>query len=197
LDETVIKQLTGGDSISARFLYGEHFEFTPQFKIWLGTNHKPTIRGRDEGIWRRIKVIPFIVSIPLEQQDHNLRDKLKQEASGILNWALEGLAQWQAKGLDEPELVKDATKEYRTDQDVLAHFIASECIEGANEESPAHDLYQAYKKWAEETNEYVMNERGFSIALTERGLHKVRRCDGNWWKRIYTRSVQDVYVSER
>lgn len=184
LDETVIKQLTGGDSITARFLYSEHFEFTPQFKLWLGTNHKPTIRGQDEGIWRRIKIIPFPVSIPLEQQDHNLRDKLKQEASGILNWALGGLAQWQAKGLDEPETVKGATKEYRTDQDVLAHFIATRCIEGADEESPAHELYKAYRQWAEETNEYVKNERGFSNALSERGLHKVRHCDGFLWKGI-------------
>jgi putative DNA primase/helicase len=184
LDETIIKQMTGGDTVFARFLYSEGFEFTPQMKLWLGTNHKPTIRGQDEGVWRRIRLIPFTVSIPLEQQDHNLRDKLKQEASGILNWALEGLVQWHAKGLEEPAVVKDATNDYRTDQDVLAHFIATRCIEGDDLESPARDLYQAYKKWAEETNEYVMNERGFSNALSERGFRKVRLCEGNMWKGI-------------
>jgi putative DNA primase/helicase len=73
LDETVVKQMTGGDTITARFLYGEHFEFTPQFKLWLGTNHKPTIRGQDEGVWRRIRLIPFTVSIPRHKQDHTLR----------------------------------------------------------------------------------------------------------------------------
>jgi putative DNA primase/helicase len=184
LDETIIKQMTGGDTVFARFLYSEGFEFTPQMKLWLGTNHKPTIRGQDEGVWRRIRLIPFTVSIPLEQQDHNLRDKLKQEASGILNWALEGLAQWHAKGLEEPAVVKDATHDYRTDQDVLAHFIATRCIEGSDVESPARDLYQAYKKWAEETNEYVVNERGFSNALSERGFQKVRHSGGNIWKGI-------------
>jgi putative DNA primase/helicase len=184
LDETIIKQMTGGDTVFARFLYSEGFEFTPQMKLWLGTNHKPTIRGQDEGVWRRIRLIPFTVSIPLEQQDHNLRDKLKQEASGILNWALEGLVQWHAKGLEEPAVVKDATNDYRTDQDVLAHFIATRCTEEDDLESPARDLYQAYKKWAEETNEYVMNERGFSNALSERGFRKVRLCEGNMWKGI-------------
>jgi putative DNA primase/helicase len=186
MDETAVKQLTGGDTVTARFLYSEHFEFTPQFKLWLGTNHKPTIRGQDEGVWRRIRLIPFTVSIPLEQQDHNLRDKLKQEASGILNWALKGLVQWRANGLQEPAAVKDATKEYRTDQDVLAHFIATRCIEKADTESPARDLYQAYKQWASETNEYVMNERVFSNVLAERGFKKVRHGAGMVWKGIVT-----------
>jgi len=184
LDETVIKQLTGGDTIAARFLYSESFEFTPQLKLWLGTNHKPTIRGQDEGVWRRIRVIPFTVSIPDEQQDHYLRDKLKLEASGIFNWALEGLTKWQADGLKEPAVVKDAITEYRTDQDVLLHFINNRCFENFEVESPARDLYQAYKQWAAETNEYVMNERGFSRALDERGFKQVRYSAGKVWKGI-------------
>jgi putative DNA primase/helicase len=186
LDETVVKQMTGGDTVTARFLYGEHFEFTPQFKLWLGTNHKPTIRGQDEGVWRRIRLIPFTVSIPRYKQDHTLKDKLKLEAPGILNWALEGLAQWQANGLQEPVIVKNATKEYRADQDVIGHFLDARCTKEAGLESPARELYQAYKQWAEQTGEWVLNERVFSNVLAERGFKKVRQCAGNVWKGIAT-----------
>jgi putative DNA primase/helicase len=94
------------------------------------------------------------------------------------------LAQWQASGLQEPAIVKDATDEYRTDQDVLVHFIATCCIQKAGIEASARELYQAYKSWAEETNEYVMNERGFSTALAERGFKKVRHGAGMVWKGI-------------
>ena len=96
--ESVVKQLTGGDTVSARFLYSESFEFVPQFKLWLGTNHKPKIVGADDGIWRRIRLIPFTVQIPKERQDRDLAKKLKAEAAGILNWALEGLRQWREDG---------------------------------------------------------------------------------------------------
>jgi putative DNA primase/helicase len=120
--ENVVKQLTGGDTITARFLFQEYFEYRPQLKLWLATNHKPAI-GQDDGIWRRIRLIPFIVRISPEEEDKNLREKLKRGASGILNWALEGLAQWRASGLQEPAAVKDATKEYRADQDVIGDFL--------------------------------------------------------------------------
>jgi putative DNA primase/helicase len=193
LDETVVKQMTGGDTVSARFLYGEHFEFTPQFKLWLGTNHKPTIRGQDEGVWRRIRLIPFTVSIPRTKQDHMLKDKLKLESPGILNWALEGLAQWQVEGLQEPAVVKDATKEYRADQDVIGHFLDARCAKEAGLESPARELYQAYKLWAEQTGEWVMNERFFSNALAERGFKKVRQSDGMLWKGITTLPGEEAY----
>ena len=182
--ESVVKQLTGGDTITTRFLYQDYFEFEPQFKLWLGTNHKPVIRGQDVGIWRRIRVIPFTVSIPLDQQDHDLKRKLKLEAPGILNWAIEGLAQWRAGGLQEPAVVKDATKEYRTDQDVIGHFLDTRCVEEVSLESPARRLYTAYKEWAQETNEWTMPERKFSTALRERGFKKDRHGAGMVWKGI-------------
>ena len=184
LDETVVKQMTGGDTVTARFLYGEHFEFIPQFKLWLGTNHKPTIRGQDEGVWRRIRLIPFTVSIPHNEQDQMLKGKLKFEASGILNWALKGLAQWRAEGLKEPTVVEEATKEYRAGQDVIGHFLETRCVEEEGLESAARELYTAYKQWAEETCEWVMNERVFSNVLAERGFKKVRHGGGMVWKGI-------------
>jgi putative DNA primase/helicase len=182
--ENVVKQLTGGDTITTRFLYQDYFEFEPQFKLWLGTNHKPVIRGQDVGIWRRIRLIPFTVSIPLDQQDHDLKRKLKLEAPGILNWAIEGLGQWRAKGLQEPAAVSDATKEYQANQDVIGHFLDTRCVEEDGVKSSARSLYTAYKEWTQETNEWTMSERRFSTALTERGLKKVRHGAGIMWEGI-------------
>ena len=176
--ENVVKQLTGGDTITTRHLYQDYFDFEPQFKLWLGTNHKPVIRGQDDGIWRRIRFIRFTVSIPPAQQDRELKRKLKLEARGLLNWALEGLAQWREQGLKPPAMVEEATKEYQADQDVIGHFLDARCVEQVGLESSARDLYQAYKQWAEQTGEWVMNERRLSNALADRGFKKVRQCAG-------------------
>lgn len=108
--ESFVKQITGGDTVTARFLYTEYFDFKPQFKLWLGTNHKPTIRGTDEGIWRRIRFIPFTVCIPHEKRDRKLLEKLKAEGAGILRWAIEGLMEYQNGGLQEPATVNNATE---------------------------------------------------------------------------------------
>ena len=105
--------MTGGEPVSARYLYGEFFEFHPQFKLVLATNHKPEIRGTDEAIWRRIHLVPFGVTIPKPEQDKRLLDKLKAEAAGILVWALEGCMEWQTDGLMPPQAITEATKTYR------------------------------------------------------------------------------------
>lgn len=190
LDETLVKQMTAGDTVTARFLYSEHFEYKPQFKLWLGTNHKPTIRGQDEGVWRRIRLIPFTVSIPLEQQDRNLIEKLKPEAPGILNWALKGLAEWWANGLQDPALVKKATKDYRMDEDVMGSFIEEKCVRKG--QVTASDMYKAYRDWAEHGGEFELNQRRFSNALIERGFEKARRNTGFVWKGIRLIEGDDV-----
>src|ERR1035438_4827060 len=99
LDEAKIKQITGGDTVTARFLNKEFFEFRPEFKIWLATNHRPTIKGTDDGIWRRIRLVPFAVQIPEDKVDQRLRGKLVAEASGILNWMIAGLEDYRSGGL--------------------------------------------------------------------------------------------------
>jgi putative DNA primase/helicase len=109
LSEPLIKKITGNDQMTARFLYGEFFNFTPAFKIWMATNHKPVIKGTDYGIWRRIKLIPFTTRIPEEKQDKHLELKLREETSGILNWLLEGIALWKREGLKAPKAVLLAT----------------------------------------------------------------------------------------
>ena len=113
LAESLMKQLTGNDTITARFLYAEHFDYKPQFKLFIRANHKPVIKNTDEGIWRRIRLIPFTVTIPEEERDKRLLQKLKDELPGILAWAVEGCLEWQQYGLGMPEEVKQAVKEYR------------------------------------------------------------------------------------
>jgi putative DNA primase/helicase len=184
LAESVVKQITGGDTVTARFLYSEHFEFKPQFKVWLGTNHKPDIRGTDEGIWRRIRLVPFTVCIPNEKRDRKLGEKLKAESAGILKWALEGLVQYHEHLLQEPNCVSKACAEYREDQDVLRQFVASCCVTIADAKVPARALYTAYRTWASEAGEPTINERQFSKALAEHGFNKVRHAAGTVWRGI-------------
>lgn len=177
LAESKIKAMTGDDIIIARFLHKEFFEFRPQFKIWIRTNHKPKIRGTDTGIWRRVKLIPFNVCIPSEKQDPHLTSKLMAELPGILNWAVEGCVLWQHCGLKSPAAVDIATEEYRTSQDLIGMFLAETCTICPQKTSgyvKAKDLYKAYCDWCEEAGERPMPHRVLSIKLTERGFVKRR-----------------------
>ncbi|UBH07871.1 phage/plasmid primase, P4 family [Macrococcus armenti] len=171
-DEGLVKQLTGGDKITARFLYGSEFEFTPNFKIWISTNHKPIIRGTDDGIWRRMVLIPFNVQIPDHKVDKDLKYKLLREAPGILNWMVEGAYMWMKEGLQIPESIKQAGQEYRTEMDVLEHFIEDTCIRNDGYEESAKDLFEAYKNWAEDSGEYKMNKNQFGKKMKEKFNHK-------------------------
>lgn len=167
-DEGLIKQITGGDKVTARFLYAEEFEYTPKFKIWVSTNHKPIIRGTDDGIWRRLVLIPFDVQIPEEKVDKDLKYKLLREAPAILNWMAEGAYMWMREGLELPEKLKDAGQIYRTEMDVVEQFIQEKCkrAEGVKETGKA--LYEEYKKWADENNEYKMDKNKFGKKLKEK-----------------------------
>lgn len=176
--EAIVKQLTGGDKISARFLYGEYFEFLPQFKLFLATNHKPKVIGQDHGFWRRVRLIPFSVEIPLAEQDMRLEEKLEKELPGILNWALEGLRAWQENGLQAPAEVLAATKEYREEEDALQAFIDENCVINKSFQAPAAELYHKYSNWAKDCNEYVVNNREFAKRLQEKGFAKKKTKKG-------------------
>ncbi len=153
LDEELIKQITGGDKIATRFLYREHFEYQPEFKLLLATNHKPRITGTDQAIWRRIRLVPFTVSIPCHEQDRNLPEKLRSEASGILAWAVKGLSDWLRVGLSTPQAVTEATQDYRSEQDILQHFIEDECVLEADAETSSGELHKAYRVWCQSQGE--------------------------------------------
>jgi len=179
--ENLIKQLTGGDKVTARFLYKEYFEYLPTYKIFIANNHKLTIRGTDKAIWRRIRLIPFSVSIPPEEQDKNLMVRLEKELSGILNWALEGCRMWQKNGLGYPEEVEEATEGYRREMDVLAEFLEEHCIVNNAAKVQASLLYNAYKDWCEKTGEYIQNQRNMGMKLTEKGFIRKRGTRGRYY----------------
>lgn len=167
-DEGLIKQLTGGDKVTARFLYAEEFEYTPKFKIWVSTNHKPIIRGTDDGIWRRLVLIPFDVQIPEEKVDKDLKYKLLREAPAILNWMAEGAYMWMQEGLEMSDKLKAASKAYRTEMDVIEQFIEDECKRVDDGRVKANELYSVYKNWANENNAYKMSNKDFGQKMKEK-----------------------------
>ena len=161
LDEGLVKQLTGGDKVTARFLFENEFDFEPQFKLWMATNHKPIIRGTDDGIWRRLAIIPFTVQIPENKIDYNLTNKLKREITAILNWAVEGYSKWQREGLKEPETIKVQRQEYRVEMDSIECFIEECCLKAPQFRVQAKSLFTEYKNWASDNGQYMMSSTKF------------------------------------
>lgn len=184
LAEALVKDMTGGDKISARFLRAEWFEFLPEFKLWLGTNHKPNIRGTDNAIWDRIRLIPFTVIIPPEERipRRELLARFRQEFPGILRWAVEGCLEWQRKGLGTPEEVQTATASYRAEMDLVGHFLADCCIEKSSAQVKVQDLHKAYKSWCDANGEIPLGKLAFGTRLTERGFVQRKQTAGvRYW----------------
>lgn len=179
LNEALVKRLTGGDTITARFLYGEWFEFEPEFTPWLATNHRPTIRGTDEAIWRRLLLIPFTTTIPAGQRDRDLPAKLRAEAPGILRWAIDGARLWHKHGLQVPDSVRAATSDYRATEDHLGQFIADCCHLDDHAWTPKGDLYKAYEKWAAGSGEEPLSKRNFGTSIRNRGHDETQLTSGN------------------
>lgn len=188
LAEAKVKDLTGGDTVTARFFYGEFFDFAPTFKLWLSTNHKPVVRGTDHAIWDRIKLVPFLVRIPQEEQDPHLKEALIAEGPGILQWAIQGCLDWQRDGLGEPESVRQATAAYRSEMDVIGAFLGDRCELGRALSVTAKDLYAAYTKWCDETGEKPLTQTAIGRRLTERGLDQARDMSSRMWIGISLKS---------
>lgn len=188
LDEGLIKQLTGGDTVTARFQYASEFEFTPEFKIWLATNHRPIIRGTDNGIWRRIRLIPFSAQLDEGKKDVALPRKLRAELPGILRWAVDGYKLYKQEGLRMPRAVKQSVDEYRTEMDVISMFLQACCSVGDGSEASS-TLYAVYCRWAADNNEYTMSHTKFTAELVKReGIGKIKKNDGRYFTGL---SLQD------
>jgi putative DNA primase/helicase len=172
LAEVRVKELTGGDTVSARFMRGEWFDFKPIAKLWLATNHKPVVRGTDVAIWRRIRLIPFTVTV--EKPDPELPEKLRAELSGILAWAVRGCLNWQSEGFTAPDAVKIATEGYRAEQDTLGTFLEERCVLGENRSVPSAELYDDYKQWADTNRERALSQKALGSRLSERGFQPGR-----------------------
>lgn len=183
LNEGLIKQLTGDDAVTARKLYGNEFEFKPEFKLWMATNHKPIIRGTDDGIWRRIHMIPFTVQIPVDKVDRQLKSKLEREYPAILRWAVEGCLLWQREGLKQPRAVLDMTREYRREMDVISGFLDDRCEVGEGFSAKSSELYAAYSAWCESNTEFKMSNTKFSVEMDKR-FGKTKQRDGMYFSGV-------------
>jgi P4 family phage/plasmid primase-like protien len=180
LNEGLVKQLTGRDKIKARRMHEEFWEFGPTHTVFLGTNHKPEIRGTDHAIWRRLKLVPFVVTIPDAEQDKDLPAKLQKELPGVLRWLVEGCLKWQRGGLREPDAVKVATNAYRADMDVLAQFIDEECVAYPQAKAPATELYRIYTNWCQDHGEKELTQKKFGQRLAERGFESFSYTSGGY-----------------
>jgi putative DNA primase/helicase len=176
-DEAKLKDLTGGDTLTARFLHQEFFDFRPTHRIVIRGNHKPAIGGTDEGIWRRLRLVPFTVSIPPEEQDRNLLRKLEAELPGILNWAIQGCREWQAEGLKPPSIVMDAVRAYREESDTLGRFLAECCEARALGQVKSSALFKRYQEFAQAAGERWIASKDFPAEVERRGFT---------WKRTNT-----------
>jgi len=178
LAESKLKQLTGRDTVTARFLFGENFDFKPEFKLWLSTNNKPVIQGTDDAIWDRIRLIPFTQRFDSRRADPKLPDKLRDELAGVFAWMVEGCLEWQEHGLEEPKTVTDATKQYREEMDTLASFLDEVCVIGASHRVLAERLYQSYAMWCDKSGERKDPKKAFVARLQERGFDRRRETAG-------------------
>ena len=190
LGEALVKELTGGDKVSARFMRGEFFEFQPECTLWMATNHKPPTRGTDRALWNRIKLVPFTVCIPPELQEKDLKRKLSEEAEGILSWAVTGAMAWQRDGLKEPKAVAAATSEYRDENDFVGAFITERCLIGDTYRKRSGELYNAFKAFSEEEGEKVISQKAFSMALVEKGFER-HESHGRWFIGLTTATAEN------
>lgn len=186
LAEALVKQMSGEDTMTARFHYQEFFDFTPKFKLFIAGNHKPVIQGRDNGIWRRVRLIPFDVTIPQAKRDKHLQEKLRAELPGILNWAIKGCLAWQKQGLAEPAVVSTAVASYRAEMDVIQQWIDECCTLAVTADWKSSEAYYSYKTWAQDSGYKPMSAGVFSRDLEKR-FSKVKRKDANYFVGIRRR----------
>jgi putative DNA primase/helicase len=174
LAEAQIKEMTGGEKLTARFMRAEFFTFDPQFKLLVGTNHRPEIRGTDQGIWDRVKLIPFEARFDGADADPQLREKLRAELPGILAWAVRGCSEWKRSGLKAPSEVADAVRTYRAESDAVGRFLAECCVVNPRAHVSFADLSAAYETWCRDCGEAPLGPKQFATRLLERGVTRAR-----------------------
>jgi putative DNA primase/helicase len=173
ISEGLVKQLTGGSKITVRKIHKEPFEFVPTFKICLSFNNKPNVRGQDHGIWRRLNIVPWKASIPKEDQDKELAEKLlANEGSGILNWMIAGFQHWARGGLQPPDEIFEATDEYKAEMDPLGTFLSDHVIESPSAVIRASEFYGGYKHWCEDNSIEPLKQTAFGRKIADKDLYQ-------------------------
>jgi putative DNA primase/helicase len=191
-DDALIKQLTGDETITARFLHREFFEFTPTFKIWLASNHLPIIKDDSMGIWRRIKCIPFDVSFR-GREDTNLLPKLKSEIDGIFNWAVEGYKKWEKQGLGTCKRIEETNNTYKNDMDIFGAFSDEVLEEVPNTRTPTSEIYDAYMDWNERSGHRALSKNRFGIKMREHGYEKEKVGGVIYWFNVVIKGKHDEF----
>jgi putative DNA primase/helicase len=197
--ESRIKQLTGDDPVSARFMRQDFFEYRPNFKLDISGNHKPSLRSVDEAIRRRFNLLPFAVTIPPEERDDRLGEKLKAELPGILAWGIQGCLAWQAEGLNPPKIVTEATEAYLAAEDAIAAWIEECCERDTSEFASQAELFTSWKAWADRSGEFVGSQRGLIQKLETRGCTAARKSKarGLYGLKILPESIRTAYDDRR
>lgn len=170
LNVALVKALTGGDTISARFMRGDFFEFQPQHKLWFSTNHRPIIKETANAIWRRVVLVPWAVEIPAAEQDAELKEKLTREAPGILAWIVRGCLAWRSEGLNPPAAIKAASEAYRADSDWCGEFLRACVTPEVGCRTSSADAYEVFLRWAMGSGVDKKSHKAFGIAMREKGL---------------------------
>ncbi len=181
-----LKRLSGGDALSGRQLYGQKMDFTPTHHLWIATNHKPNMRGADKAMFDRIKLVPFTVRIPDEEQipTEELKAMLRAELSGILNWALSHLTDWVTGGLREPLAVREETNKWEREDDLLAHFLEELCERGPNHKESKGSMFSAWKNYCLDRHEFHGSATQFSKWMAEHEIEDGRTGKERFWKGI-------------
>jgi putative DNA primase/helicase len=175
ISESVVKTITGGEMMTARRLFKDQFEFLPAFKLVISVNRKPTVRGQDEGIWRRLGLVPFTVTIPKAKRDKRMMAKLREEAAGIFNWMFEGFLEWQERGLPHVAAIEAARDEYRAESDPIGEFLRDRTVRKPGATCSATSLYQDYVAWFVRNfgdKSRAATIQVFGRAMTDRGYHR-------------------------
>ena len=182
LPEERVKNITSNESLEARFLHQNPFTFMPTHKTDITTNHKPGIKGTDEGIWRRIHLVPFTVTIPEEERDEHYREKyLVPELPGILNWMLDGLKAYNEQGLKPPMAILAATRAYRAEMDIIEQWLQDNCQCHPQMHQALKELYENYLDYVSDEfgdAEATLSKRKFGDALSDKGFELARGTGG-------------------
>lgn len=189
--EALVKRITGGDTVECRFLNENPFTYTPEFKLWLSTNHKPQVAGTDLGMWSRIKLIPFLQKFEGDKKDISLDDKLKAELPGILAWAVRGAVEWYQHGLGTCKAVEAATAVYREESDSLSAFLKECCDKKEGEEIASSSLHYQLERWCNENGGDCPDKKELSAQLKLRGFKSKRKSGGMFWQGLTMKPFED------
>jgi P4 family phage/plasmid primase-like protien len=192
LSEALLKKLTGEDQVVARAPYEREIVFTPAFKLWMMSNHRPRVKESNHGFWRRVRLIPFQYRVPASRKDPQLLEKLKAEAPGILNWAVKGCLDWQRMGLGAAEAITRATQTYRAEMDGIGRFLLDCCEQVAGATVSVAELYDAYRAWCVDCRERPMTKNQLGTRLTERGIEEARTREERCWADLRLRIPGDT-----